>query len=500
MRRTKNQHISCGHRQITRYSHNYKGARTNFCLPANLTSSKEILAGAIPSPIETATQNTLFPYTPILGRAEQQEIFRSHVMSTAQRNASLWRGGGHPGKRWSPAFCLECIAGDKRQHGTSFWRREHLLHIIDTCPHHGSPLYDYCGRCLSGMRHSYDLDVPLEYCCANGLQSRRDGASNTGLKLSKFAFDMLNASETEAMTGEIFSRVVRERLLDNQIISGSRLRRREAAMVLNSTLPANALQALPDVTTSRNFAKMLRGENSFSNISTALSVAYVLFDDFQSMAKAVAQTSIGQSESARSDTIARRYARLTPAERQAVTQRFVETHGLNENMWQQEGRDKLSRQIGWYSFTWLSRYAPQYVPRAKEPSNHCYQGKPDAANLPFKSDGNLAKHIERRSHELRAANGVARISRRLLLEGFPSTSLFKRRQHRLPQAAAALVEHEETPKEWRLRVTDELLRKAEVLGIGALPSGAAVRQLSVKQLKRVCERIRGRIKERTSTA
>lgn len=496
-RRMKGSSLHCGHTALASATHGYRDARINFCLPSNLPVLKMELSDAVPEVSEMRDHHTLFPLTALIGGAAHRQIFERHSMGKPQKNALLWRGGQAPGKRWSPGFCLQCIADDRESYDTSIWRREHLLTLLTLCPHHGEHIYDYCGDCSDAMRHSYVLEVPGEACCGKDLQRRSPDATKDerALGLSRFVLEILTSNETNSMTGERFARAVQVRAGDLGLSSGGKLRLVETNAHLDRALDKHARARLPNLATSSSFRDMLAGRRPFTNVDIALSVGFAMFGSVSALVSAVDATSSETVTTPRraADKIDARYARLTDAERDAVTQGYVNRFRLDERGGD-VNREQLGNEVGSYVYKWLLRYAHQYLP----PKRMVLKPRPFAERRKSPiliSDTGLAKYIKKRAAQLLAAGFMARISARVLMDGYPGVSAYSRRKHRLPLATTALAKYSETHAEWRLRITFHVVSEAKLCGI-PVPKKAEVTKLSSYQMKRLCERLRKVIREK----
>ncbi|QEZ44168.1 hypothetical protein D2917_07940 [Cupriavidus oxalaticus] len=242
---------------------------------------------------------------------------------------------------------------------------------------------------------------------------------------------------------------------------------------------------------------MLAGRRPFTNVDIALSVGYAFFGSVSALTSAVAANNGSTRVVALQrvpDKIDARHARLTEAEREAVTQGYVTRFRLDERG-SGVNRERIRDEIGSYVYKWMLRYAPQYLPPKGVVLNPTPFEQRRRSPISI-SDRGLAEYVKARAAELLATGFKARLSARVLMDGYPGASVYSRRNHRLPLATAALAEYSETNDAWRLRTTLDVVDEAKSLSISGVPTRAEVEKLSSCQRKRLCERLRKAIREK----
>ncbi|MGE8453334.1 MAG: hypothetical protein ACN6OP_22545, partial [Pseudomonadales bacterium] len=346
------------------------------------------------------------------------------------------------------------------------------------------------------VRRSIKIATPSFQACickTKPLVARRpvlhgDKCADHGL--STFIFEFLNYTGLEDLNGELFAEAVGGKLEHLGIRGEFNLHYGRLRDVFRAKLSQSAFDTLPDPRTSRQFRAALNGLRPFGDASTALAVGYALFGAVEHLALAMsAEVGKPKPREGLAEKIRRRGSLMTAEERDEVTSDYLHRLGIPTSGESKFTDTRTIESAGPYIAAWLREYGGKFLP----PDSQLFVRTPSLPDNLDARDAQMAAYVKAKAFELRKSGFSGRISKHILLEGFPQGILAcGKNASRYPLTQEALKAGEETWKSWHIRTTSCLIQEASRLGVVAvlIPTAEKLANMTSQQHRGLRWRLR----------
>lgn len=132
---------------------------------SNLKAACQVLGHLLPDVTTLANEHTVLPLAEAFVPTHVAELLRRQVTGEgAPVRSQLLADLGQRSYSMEAAVCFDCLAEQRQEFGTTYWRRGTMIRACPICPRHGFATRRFCQQCRNLASRRGFIPPPTERC------------------------------------------------------------------------------------------------------------------------------------------------------------------------------------------------------------------------------------------------------------------------------------------------------------------------------------------------